>query len=35
MSSNNRIKTVRFAHSTAQGLRTCAAFYAGRFKEIL
>jgi hypothetical protein len=27
---NNRIKTVRFAHSTVQELRTCTAFYAER-----
>jgi hypothetical protein len=28
---NSRIKTVHFAHSTAQELRTCAAFYAGHW----
>jgi len=29
--SNIRIKAVRFTHSTAQELRTCAALYAGRY----
>lgn len=29
--SNQRIKVVRFAHSTAQELRTCAALYAHRW----
>jgi hypothetical protein len=30
MSANNRVKFVRFAHTTASELRSFAAFYAER-----